>query len=45
MGIKTIMRSRQIVLMATGEGKAEAVMKMINGPVTETLPASILQKT
>lgn len=44
MGIKTIMRSRQIVLMATGEGKAEVVSKMINGPVTETLPASILQK-
>jgi len=43
MGIKNIMRSKQIVLMASGKEKAEAVYKMIYGEVTEDLPASILQ--
>lgn len=43
MGIRSIMSSKQILLEAYGEKKADAVAKMINGPVTEQLPASILQ--
>lgn len=43
MGIKNIMRSKHIVLLASGTEKSEAVFKMIKGPVTELLPASILQ--
>lgn len=43
MGIKNIMRSKQIVLMASGKEKAEAIYKMMYGEVTEELPASILQ--
>lgn len=44
MGIKDIMRASKIILIATGEQKAEAVYGMIHGPVDENLPASILQK-
>lgn len=43
MGIKSVMKSKEIVLMAWGEQKADAVAKMINGEVSEDLPASILQ--
>lgn len=43
MGIKNIMQSRKIVLVATGEGKAKAVQGMIEGPITPELPASVLQ--
>lgn len=43
MGIKTIMRARSIVLLASGASKAQAVAGMIKGPVTEALPASVLR--
>ena len=43
MGIASIMDARRILLLATGENKAEAVSKMIEGPVTAMCPASILQ--
>ncbi|AXQ78287.1 glucosamine-6-phosphate deaminase [Streptococcus chenjunshii] len=44
MGIASIMSAKTLVLMAYGQQKAEAAAKMINGPVTEELPASILQR-
>lgn len=44
MGIQSIMQSKMIVLMAYGQGKAAAIKQMIEGPVTEDLPASVLQK-
>lgn len=43
MGIHTIMKAKEIILIATGETKADAVKKMITGPIDESLPASILQ--
>ena len=43
MGVGTILRSRSIVLMATGAGKASVVAAMLNGMVTPMLPASLLQ--
>ncbi len=43
MGIKNIMEAKEIILIVTGKNKAEAVFKMLKGPVTEQLPASILQ--
>lgn len=43
MGIATIMDARQIVLLATGADKAEAVRQTIEGPVSAMCPASILQ--
>ncbi|QIL50502.1 glucosamine-6-phosphate deaminase [Weissella coleopterorum] len=44
MGIKSIMGAKQILMAAYGENKAAAVKAMIEGPVTEDVPASILQK-
>jgi len=44
MGIETIMESKEIILLASGENKAEAVKRLVEGEVTEDFPASILQK-
>lgn len=43
MGISTIMKSKRIVLIASGKNKAKAIKALIEGPVTENLPASILK--
>ena len=43
MGIKTILSAKQILLLASGKEKAEALYDMIHGPITPVLPASILQ--
>ena len=43
MGMATILHSREIVLMATGAEKADAVQGMIEGLITTRLPASMLQ--
>lgn len=43
MGIASIMKSKKIILMAYGESKAEAIKGMIEGPISEELPASVLQ--
>lgn len=43
MGIGSIMRARQIVLIATGESKAEAIARTVCGDMTPQVPASILQ--
>lgn len=44
MGLKTIMKARKIVLLATGKNKAQAIYGLIKGPITEDMPCSILQK-
>ena len=44
MGISSIMKSKQILLIASGEKKAQAINNMINGPIDESCPASILQQ-
>ncbi|NLK08017.1 MAG: glucosamine-6-phosphate deaminase [Firmicutes bacterium] len=43
MGIKSIMNCAEIVLLANGAHKADAVSQALLGPVTEKLPASVLQ--
>ena len=43
MGVGTIMESRKCLLLAFGEKKAEAVSKMVEGPVMADVPGSILQ--
>ena len=43
MGIKSIMSARKILLIATGEAKADALYKSLYGPITPNVPASILQ--
>ena len=43
MGIASILKAKQIVLIATGKNKAAAIKAMVQEPVSEALPASILQ--
>jgi len=43
MGVGTIMEAREIVLLAWGAGKAGVIQRAIEGPVIESLPASMLQ--
>jgi len=43
MGIKTIMNSRKIVLLANGLSKADAIYGLVNGKINPNLQASILQ--
>jgi glucosamine-6-phosphate deaminase len=42
-GIKNIMLTRKIILVAKGLHKAEIIEKAILGPVTTDIPASVLQ--
>ena len=44
MGLETIMESKRIVLMANGKHKLTILNVAMNGEITETVPASILQK-
>ena len=43
MGIRSILRARKILVIASGEDKAEAVKKVFYGAVTPKVPGSILQ--
>lgn len=43
MGMGTILQARSLVLMAFGAAKADAVARMLEGPVTPRVPASFLQ--
>lgn len=43
MGIGNIMACRSVVLIATGENKADAVCRSVRGPVDPQVPASILR--
>lgn len=43
MGIKNIMSAKRILLLATGEAKADALYKALCGSITPQVPASILQ--
>lgn len=43
MGIGTIMESREIILAASGKQKAKAIANAVEGPITSSCPASILQ--
>ena len=43
MGIKTVMNAKKVILIATGKAKAPIVKEFIQGPVTEEVPASVLQ--
>jgi len=43
MGIGTILEAKKILLLATGEAKAETVAEAIEGPITASVTASCLQ--
>lgn len=43
MGTKTILGAGKILLLASGENKADAIYRMVAGPIEPGMPASILQ--
>jgi glucosamine-6-phosphate deaminase len=43
MGVGTIMDAKQLLLLASGEGKADAIVATCEGPITAKWPATIVQ--
>ncbi len=43
MGIGTIMEAHELLLLASGERKADAIRAAVEGPITAMVPASIVQ--
>jgi len=43
MGIKTIMQSRMLILLANGEAKVDAIYNTVKGKISPKVPASIIQ--
>ncbi len=43
LGLADFLESRHAVVLAFGAGKAKAVARMVEGPMTATVPASVLQ--
>lgn len=43
MGLGGIMRARRILLLASGEKKADIIAKLVEGKISTKIPASILQ--
>ncbi|MCM3767277.1 glucosamine-6-phosphate deaminase [Neobacillus niacini] len=44
MGISSIMKSKEILLLVSGESKKQALDQLLNGEITEHFPASVLKK-
>lgn len=44
MGVGSILKARKVFMMAWGEGKAGVIRKAVEGPVTDQIPSSFLQK-
>jgi len=44
MGVGTILKAKRIIMMAWGEGKAAIVQRAIEGPVTDQVPSTFLQR-
>lgn len=42
MGVKTIMKSKKIILMASGESKADIVSQLVKDEISPNIPASVL---
>lgn len=42
-GLGTIMDAREVLLIAQGEGKADAIASVVEGPITAMVPGSVLQ--
>jgi glucosamine-6-phosphate deaminase len=43
MGVGTIMDAKELLLLASGAGKADAIRAAVEGPLTAQCPASIIQ--
>lgn len=44
LGLATLMDAKKVILMASGGSKAEVIHKTLNGPVTNSFPASIIRQ-
>lgn len=44
MGLKTIMEAKSVVLLAFGDSKSSSLKQALEGPITNLVPASILQR-
>jgi glucosamine-6-phosphate isomerase len=44
LGLRQLLASKTLVLIASGEKKADVIQKIVEGPVTDEVPASHLQK-
>lgn len=44
MGVATIMEAKNIILMATGTGRAMILSKAVEGPITSSVTASVFQR-
>jgi glucosamine-6-phosphate deaminase len=43
LGLATIMAAREVIVLVSGEGKRTALGRMLDGPVTPEVPASVLR--
>lgn len=43
MGPKSVMAAKNLILIVSGKSKAQALKQVIEGPVSETVPASVLK--
>ena len=43
MGVSTILGAKKVYLLAWGEDKAKMIKECVEGPITDTIPASYLQ--
>ncbi|MEA2063424.1 MAG: glucosamine-6-phosphate deaminase [Gemmatimonadota bacterium] len=43
MGIGTILDAGKLILLSTGGNKADALVQSVEGPITATVPASVIQ--
>lgn len=44
MGVGSILKAKSIIMMAWGEGKAPIIQRAVEGPITDQIPSSYLQK-
>ena len=44
MGVGTILKAKRIIMMAWGEGKASIIQRAVEGPITDQVPSTFLQK-
>ncbi|HTJ50784.1 MAG TPA: glucosamine-6-phosphate deaminase [Cyclobacteriaceae bacterium] len=44
MGVGSILKAKRVIMMAWGEGKSSVIKKAVEGPITDQIPSSFLQK-
>jgi glucosamine-6-phosphate deaminase len=44
MGVGSILKAKRVIMMAWGEGTAPVIKKALEGPITDQIPSSFLQK-